>query len=111
MLVGQQGQVLTARSFELGAVRLTNRFFAGERLHLSACHRVRTYVRSTLPPYGREVAAHGFEVAVGFVGDDPGGCRRSPRRRRAPSHPARSTASASRATRSGHVTEAPRRAP
>jgi exopolyphosphatase / guanosine-5'-triphosphate,3'-diphosphate pyrophosphatase len=68
VLVGQQGQVLTARSFKLGAVRLTNRFFAGERLHPSAVSSCRTYVRSTLSPYGREVAAHGFEVAVGSSG-------------------------------------------
>jgi exopolyphosphatase/guanosine-5'-triphosphate,3'-diphosphate pyrophosphatase len=68
VLVGEQGQVLTARSFKLGAVRLTNRFFPGERLHPSAVSSCRTYVRSTLSPYGREVAAHGFEVAVGSSG-------------------------------------------
>ena len=68
MLVGQRGEVLAARSFKLGAVRLTNRFFAGERLHPSAVSSCRTYVRSTLSPFGREVAAHGFEVAVGSSG-------------------------------------------
>jgi exopolyphosphatase/guanosine-5'-triphosphate,3'-diphosphate pyrophosphatase len=68
VMVGHQGQVLTARSFKLGAVRLTNRFFPGERLHPSAVPSCRTFIRSTLSPYGREVAAHAFEVAVGSSG-------------------------------------------
>ena len=59
---------LAARSFKLGAVRLTNRFFPGERLHPSAVSSCRTFVRSTLSPFSREVAAHGFEVAVGSSG-------------------------------------------
>ena len=68
VLVGEQGQVLTARSFKLGAVRLTNRFFPGDRLHPSAVSSCRTYIRSTLSPYAREVASHGFEVAIGSSG-------------------------------------------
>jgi exopolyphosphatase/guanosine-5'-triphosphate,3'-diphosphate pyrophosphatase len=68
ILVGERGQMLTARSFKLGAVRLTNRFFAGERLHPSAVSSCRTFIRSTLSPYAREVATFGFEVAVGSSG-------------------------------------------
>jgi exopolyphosphatase/guanosine-5'-triphosphate,3'-diphosphate pyrophosphatase len=68
VLVGERGEVLTARSFKLGAVRLTNRFFPGERLHPSAVSSCRAFVRSTLSPFSREVAAHGFEVAVGSSG-------------------------------------------
>jgi exopolyphosphatase/guanosine-5'-triphosphate,3'-diphosphate pyrophosphatase len=100
VLVGQQGQVLTARSFSSARSASPTASSSGERLHPSAVSSCRTYVRSTLSPYGREVAAHGFEVAVGSsrtiqavaaiaqaaTGAEP---------------PARSTASASRATRSG----------
>ncbi len=68
ILVGERGEVLTARSFKLGAVRLTNRFFPGQRLHPGAVSSCRGFVRSTLSPYGREVAGHGFEVAVGSSG-------------------------------------------
>jgi exopolyphosphatase/guanosine-5'-triphosphate,3'-diphosphate pyrophosphatase len=68
ILVGERGEMLTARSFKLGAVRLTNRFFAGERLHPSAVSSCRTFIRSTLSPYAREVARFGFEVAVGSSG-------------------------------------------
>lgn len=68
VLVGERGEVLTSRSFKLGAVRLTNRFFPGERLHPSAVSSCRRFVRATLSPYSREVARHGFEVAVGSSG-------------------------------------------
>ena len=68
ILVGERGEVLTARSFKLGAVRLTNRFFPGQRLHPGAVSSCRGFVRSTLSPYSREVAGHGFEVAVGSSG-------------------------------------------
>jgi exopolyphosphatase / guanosine-5'-triphosphate,3'-diphosphate pyrophosphatase len=68
LLIGERGRTITARSFKLGAVRLTNRFFPGERLHPSAVSSCRTFVRSTLSAYSREVSAHGFEVAVGSSG-------------------------------------------
>ena len=68
ILVGERGEVLTARSFKLGAVRLTNRFFPGQRLHPGAVSSCRGFVRSTLSPYSREVGSHGFEVAVGSSG-------------------------------------------
>ena len=68
ILIGERGEALTARSFKLGAVRLTNRFFPGQRLHPGAVSSCRGFVRSTLSPYSREVAGHGFEVAVGSSG-------------------------------------------
>jgi exopolyphosphatase/guanosine-5'-triphosphate,3'-diphosphate pyrophosphatase len=45
VMVGEHGELLTARSFKLGAVRLTNRFFPGERLHPAAVQACRTFVR------------------------------------------------------------------
>jgi exopolyphosphatase/guanosine-5'-triphosphate,3'-diphosphate pyrophosphatase len=68
ILIGERGQTLTARSFKLGAVRLTNRFFTGERLHPSAVSSCRTFIRSTLSPYARDVTTHGFDVAIGSSG-------------------------------------------
>jgi exopolyphosphatase/guanosine-5'-triphosphate,3'-diphosphate pyrophosphatase len=68
LLVGERGEVLTARSFKLGAVRLTNRFFPGERLHPSAVSSCSSYVRSVIQPFVREVEHHGFTVAVGSSG-------------------------------------------
>jgi exopolyphosphatase / guanosine-5'-triphosphate,3'-diphosphate pyrophosphatase len=68
LLVGERGEVLASRSFKLGAVRLTNRFFAGERLHPSAVSSCRTYIRSALQPFVREIEQHGFSAAVGSSG-------------------------------------------
>jgi exopolyphosphatase/guanosine-5'-triphosphate,3'-diphosphate pyrophosphatase len=68
VLVGERGEVLASRSFKLGAVRLTNRFFPGERLHPSAVSSCRAYVRSALAVFQREVETHGFSVAVGSSG-------------------------------------------
>jgi exopolyphosphatase/guanosine-5'-triphosphate,3'-diphosphate pyrophosphatase len=68
LLIGQRGSVLASRSLKLGAVRLTARFFAGDRLHPAAVGSCRTFVRSILAAFTKEVEAHGFEVAVGSSG-------------------------------------------
>lgn len=68
ILVGERGEVLTARSFKLGAVRLTDRFFPGGRVEPAAVKACRAYVRSTLAVFEREVERFGFEVAVGSSG-------------------------------------------
>jgi exopolyphosphatase / guanosine-5'-triphosphate,3'-diphosphate pyrophosphatase len=68
LLVGERGEVLTSRSFKLGAVRLSNRFFPGDSDHPGAVTSCRDYVRSALAPIVREVTRHGFAVAVGSSG-------------------------------------------
>jgi exopolyphosphatase/guanosine-5'-triphosphate,3'-diphosphate pyrophosphatase len=68
VLVGQHGQELAVRSFKLGAVRLTDRFFPGRSLHPASVQACRTYIRSALTVFRREVAEHGFELAVASSG-------------------------------------------
>ncbi len=68
LLIGQRGEVLAARSLKLGAVRLTSRFFGGQRLHPAAVTACRRFVRSSLAPFVREVETHGFSIAVGSSG-------------------------------------------
>jgi exopolyphosphatase/guanosine-5'-triphosphate,3'-diphosphate pyrophosphatase len=68
LLIGQRGEVLASRSLKLGAVRLTTRFFPGDRLHPGAVSSCRTFVRSSLAPFAKEVDTHGFEIAVGSSG-------------------------------------------
>ena len=68
LLIGQRGAVLASRSLKIGAVRLTTRFFPGERLHPGAVSSCRTFVRSTLAAFAKEVDTHGFEIAVGSSG-------------------------------------------
>ena len=68
LLVGERGEVLAARSFKVGAVRLTNRFFADESIHSSDVESCRRYIRSVLVPFEPEAARLGHEVAIGSSG-------------------------------------------
>lgn len=68
VLVGERGETLAARSFKLGAVRLTDRFFPGGEVRPGAVKACRSYVRSTLAGFQREVAELGFDVAIGSSG-------------------------------------------
>ncbi|CAN5471969.1 Ppx/GppA phosphatase family protein [soil metagenome] len=68
LLIGEQGDVLASVSVKLGAVRLTNRFFAGETLHPSAVDSCRRHVQEVLSSFDRPVRDHGFEVAIGSSG-------------------------------------------
>ncbi len=68
LVLGQHGETLAARSLKLGAVRLTNRFFADGTPSKSDVQACRRHVRSTLVPFERSVRRHGFEVAVGSSG-------------------------------------------
>ncbi len=68
ILVGQGAETVTARSFKLGAVRLTDRFFPGGTIADGAVEECRAYVRSILAVYEREVARTRHRVAVGSSG-------------------------------------------
>ncbi len=68
ILVGQRGETLAARSFKLGAVRLTDRYFPAGDIRPGAVKACRSYVRSTLAGFRREVADLGFDLAVGSSG-------------------------------------------
>ena len=61
-------KILLSRSFKLGAVRLTDRFFATEVLHPSAVGSCQKFVRSMLSTIEPQVDQLGFEVAVGSSG-------------------------------------------
>ncbi len=64
VLVGERGETLAARSFKLGAVRLTDRFFPGGAASAESVSECRSYTRSILATFEREVEDLGFEVAV-----------------------------------------------
>jgi exopolyphosphatase/guanosine-5'-triphosphate,3'-diphosphate pyrophosphatase len=68
LLIGEEGETLASASVKLGAVRLTNRFFAGELLHPSAVESCRRHVQEVLASFDRPIADHGYEVAVGSSG-------------------------------------------
>ena len=68
LLVGERGESLASASFKLGAVRLTDRFFATEGLHPSAVDSCRRHIQEVLASFDRAVERHGYEVAVGSSG-------------------------------------------
>jgi exopolyphosphatase/guanosine-5'-triphosphate,3'-diphosphate pyrophosphatase len=68
LLIGEKGETLAARSFKLGAVRLTDRFFPGGVATPKAVVACRTYVRAILSHFQREVDQHGFDIAVASSG-------------------------------------------
>ncbi|MCB0964750.1 MAG: Ppx/GppA family phosphatase, partial [Acidimicrobiales bacterium] len=68
LLIGERGDALASASFKLGAVRLTERFFATEGLHPSAVDSCRRHIQEVLASFDRAVERHGFEVAVGSSG-------------------------------------------
>ena len=68
IVVGSDEEELLARSFKIGAVRLTDRFFSTETLHPSAVSSCRTFVRSAFMNIRTEVADLGFDFAVASSG-------------------------------------------
>ena len=68
LLIGECGETLAARSFKVGAVRLTDRFFPGGDVTADAVKACRNYVRSLIEHFHRDVDTHGFEVAVASSG-------------------------------------------
>jgi exopolyphosphatase / guanosine-5'-triphosphate,3'-diphosphate pyrophosphatase len=68
VVVGAEGLTHAARSFKLGAVRLTDRFFPAGKLTPAAVTECRAFVRSVLSIFRREVVRLGFETAVASSG-------------------------------------------
>jgi exopolyphosphatase / guanosine-5'-triphosphate,3'-diphosphate pyrophosphatase len=68
VLVGERGETLAARSFKLGAVRLTDRFFPGGTISTESVRDCRSYARSILATFEREVEDFGFDVAIASSG-------------------------------------------
>lgn len=67
-VIGLSGQELLARSVKLGAIRVTDRFFANGVVKPRAVTECREYLASYLAPLIREVNDLSFEVAVGSSG-------------------------------------------
>ncbi len=68
LLLGRGDEVLAARSFKIGAIRLTRRFFpdgVGTPEEVEACRRA---VRDAVAPFSAQVRAQGFDLVVGSSG-------------------------------------------
>jgi exopolyphosphatase/guanosine-5'-triphosphate,3'-diphosphate pyrophosphatase len=62
--VADHGVETFVRSFKLGAVRLTNRFFAGTAVHPAAPLACQSFIRSLIEPAVREVREARHDIAV-----------------------------------------------
>jgi exopolyphosphatase / guanosine-5'-triphosphate,3'-diphosphate pyrophosphatase len=68
LLLGERGETIAARSFKLGAVRSTDRFFPGGTVTPRAVRACRDYARGILSHFQHDVSEHGFDVAVASSG-------------------------------------------
>jgi exopolyphosphatase / guanosine-5'-triphosphate,3'-diphosphate pyrophosphatase len=68
LLIGERSEMLTARSFKLGAVRLTDRFFPGGRIVEGAVEACRAYLHSVLVHFDSEIAEYGYDTVVASSG-------------------------------------------
>jgi exopolyphosphatase / guanosine-5'-triphosphate,3'-diphosphate pyrophosphatase len=68
LLLGHRGETIDARSFKLGAVRLTDRFFGTGKVKGGELKACRAHVQSVIAPFHRIVGAGAFEVAIGSSG-------------------------------------------
>ena len=68
IVLANDDDILLSRSFKLGAIRLTDRFFASATLHPSAVSSCRSFVRSTLTILQAEIEQFGYDIAVASSG-------------------------------------------
>ena len=68
VIVADDESELFARSFKIGAVRLTNRFFPDGIVRTAAVQDCRRYVESMVEPVRREIRSLGHDVAVASSG-------------------------------------------
>ncbi len=67
-LVGQGSTVMMARSMKLGAIRLTERFFADGEVTSKSVKKCREHVASILAPAAHDLGSAPHEVAIGSSG-------------------------------------------
>jgi exopolyphosphatase/guanosine-5'-triphosphate,3'-diphosphate pyrophosphatase len=67
-LIGHQRRILYSNSLKIGAVRLTRRFFDGQKTTSKSIRECEKYVQGMLSPIRRSVKRERYEVAVGTSG-------------------------------------------
>lgn len=67
-LAGEGSTVIAARSVKLGAIRLTERFFADGEVSTKRVKKCRAYVRSALAAAAHELGWQRYEIAIGSSG-------------------------------------------
>jgi exopolyphosphatase / guanosine-5'-triphosphate,3'-diphosphate pyrophosphatase len=68
VVVGHGADILYARSLKLGSIRLTLRYFEGDKVTAKAVEACREDIRATLAPAVRQARRLGFDLAVSSSG-------------------------------------------
>ena len=67
-LIGENGEVLYANSIKIGAVRLTERFFADGKFTPDSIAEAKMYTRSVLNPIFRNLSDFDYQMVIGTSG-------------------------------------------
>jgi exopolyphosphatase/guanosine-5'-triphosphate,3'-diphosphate pyrophosphatase len=68
LVVGERGDMLATVSLKLGALRLTNRFFPGTKVHPSAVSSCRRHIAAAVSDFARRAEQLGHDVVIGSSG-------------------------------------------
>jgi len=67
-LVGEQGRILYANSFKIGAIRMTQRFFPRERVTTQEVEACRLFIRGDIYHASQEIRRHGIRELIASSG-------------------------------------------
>jgi len=67
-LVGEQGRILYANSFKIGAIRMTQRFFPHERITPQEIEACRIFLRGEIYHASQEIKRHGIRELIASSG-------------------------------------------
>jgi exopolyphosphatase/guanosine-5'-triphosphate,3'-diphosphate pyrophosphatase len=84
LVVGQRGEVAASRSFKLGAIRLSQRFFPDGVATDKSAEACRDYIRGAIVTFARDLERIGWEVAAGSSGTIGALCEMAAARRDQP---------------------------
>jgi exopolyphosphatase/guanosine-5'-triphosphate,3'-diphosphate pyrophosphatase len=84
LVIGQQGEVTASRSFKLGAIRLSRRYFPDGLVTAASAEACRDHVRSMISAFGRDLSRLGWDVFAGSSGTIGAICEMAAARRDQP---------------------------
>lgn len=64
----EKGSVVSGISLKIGAVRLTNKFFKGDKIKESSVEEAREFIKGEINPIKRELKGKKFDMVVGTSG-------------------------------------------
>jgi exopolyphosphatase/guanosine-5'-triphosphate,3'-diphosphate pyrophosphatase len=84
LVIGQEGEVTASRSFKLGAIRLSQRFFPGGIVTPDSAEACRDHIASAISAFARDLTRIGWDVFAGSSGTIGAVCEMAAARRDQP---------------------------